>query len=254
MIVSMMMFILMMMTKMTKMMHIHWCQHQPLQQNTSPRVFRRVYIDECEHEEKFWKRTPCGHHFCQRCDGYVDPRTRIALKGPGPIIACNRMRKPWEEYEYLFREWMAGSGVLTEAMRKALGASAVRKGKKWSEGAKKVGRPVDILYDPRLMDLRIKANAARAKQMMKKRSVFCEHFAPSCTTSCLINTHKRRTRKKPYGSSDKEIPYDKKVDEETWMMILVCKLVRIKHEVGDAFTAEHIYPSPMLEMKYCCSM
>ena len=47
--------------------------------------------DECDHNASHWKETPCGHHWCARCDGHVDPRTRVALKGPGPIIKCNRI-------------------------------------------------------------------------------------------------------------------------------------------------------------------
>ena len=52
--------------------------------------------DECEHEASEWTPTPCGHPWCERCQGYVDTQSRVALKGPGPIIACNRRRKPWE--------------------------------------------------------------------------------------------------------------------------------------------------------------
>ena len=76
--------------------------------------------DHCEHDESNFQRRPCGHMFCTRCDGFVDPASRVAMRGPGVIIACNRRPRPFDLYEHLFGENQAGSGVLTSGVQKAL--------------------------------------------------------------------------------------------------------------------------------------
>ena len=76
--------------------------------------------DECTHDESEWKATACGHLRCDRCDGNVDPVTRVVLKGVGPVIACNRRPKPMDDYSYVFEECFAGSANLSAAIRKAL--------------------------------------------------------------------------------------------------------------------------------------
>ena len=60
---------------------------------------------------------------------------------------------------------------------------------------------------------------------------------------------RRRTDEQPCGvpGDDGEIPT--KVRDETFLLEVTCKLARIKHEVGDAFTVEHIFPTPMLYMQ-----
>ena len=55
------------------------------------------------------------------------------MKGPTDVVKCNRKWHRLDDYEYLFRENCAGSGRLTEAMRKAL-------------GDKRVAPPEDLLY------------------------------------------------------------------------------------------------------------
>ena len=144
--------------------------------------------DECAHDESLWKKTPCGHYWCELCGGHVDPASRTALTGAGPVIECNRRRRPWVEYDYVFREWFAGSGVLTTGMRTALGGYAVRRGKSAVWGKSKVAKERDILLDTKWMDLTVKQNVDLAKKEMKSRSVFYEHFAPPCTTSSRANT------------------------------------------------------------------
>ena len=74
----------------------------------------------CEHPEHHWTRRGCSHVWCEMCDGYVDPLVRTALKGPGPIIKCNRRPQGWSSYLKWFRENFAGSAALTAAMRRTL--------------------------------------------------------------------------------------------------------------------------------------
>ena len=54
--------------------------------------------DVCRHDEGAWTRKACGHTWCDRCAGYVDPTNRVALSSPGPIITCNRMPRPRKDY------------------------------------------------------------------------------------------------------------------------------------------------------------
>ena len=93
--------------------------------------------EKCQGEphHKFWKRLACGHVFCAHCDGHVCPNTLVALKGPGPIVKCNRLPKGVENYDFLFRENYAGSRRLTDAMIKEL-------------GNKRVDDPLDIKFSP----------------------------------------------------------------------------------------------------------
>ena len=164
----------------------------------------------------------------------MDPTTRVALNDGGPIITCNRRKRPWVEYDHVFREWFAGSARLTEAMRKAMVAIARRQGTSEKAALQKVAPPRDILYDAKFMDLRIKENVGRAKKEMKDRLVFYEHFSPPCTTSSPANTwHRVRTKLEPAGTQARAPePYDQKVDDDTWSMLVTCKFARIKHEVG----------------------
>merc|ERR1712242_427270 len=152
----------------------------------------------------------------------------------------------------IFREWFAGSARLSKAMQAAMVAIAKRRGTDATAAWQKVARPRDILYDAKYMDLRVKENVGRAKKEMKDRLVFYEHFAPPCTTSSPANTrHRARTKLEPAGTQARAPePYDQKVDDDTWAMLVACKLARIKHEVGDAFSVEHIWPTPMVEFNW----
>ena len=59
------------------------------------------------------------------CAGYVNVANRVALKGPGPIISCNRKRNPAKDYEFYAKEYFAGDEVLDRALRKTMGRSKV---------------------------------------------------------------------------------------------------------------------------------
>ena len=58
--------------------------------------------DVCQHGTDQWVRKACGHTWCERCLGYVDPNSRVALTSPGPIITCNRIPKPRKNYRFFF--------------------------------------------------------------------------------------------------------------------------------------------------------
>ena len=48
--------------------------------------------DRCDRDPEQHVTKPCGHVFCPRCNGYVCPRIKVALRSPGPIVTCNRPR------------------------------------------------------------------------------------------------------------------------------------------------------------------
>ena len=56
--------------------------------------------DRCGHADL--RVAGCGHGYCSVCDGWVHPGTRVVLKGPGPIIKCNRSFHRTGDYEKLF--------------------------------------------------------------------------------------------------------------------------------------------------------
>ena len=61
--------------------------------------------DHCPHGSGAWAEPDaCGHVFCKMCDGYVDPVSLVVLKGPGPIVKCNRRPKPLSSYKFFFKE------------------------------------------------------------------------------------------------------------------------------------------------------
>ena len=60
----------------------------------------------------------CGHYRCERCDGFVDARTRVVVRSPDAVIASARMSNLRTGYEYLFREGGSGAAQLDGFARK----------------------------------------------------------------------------------------------------------------------------------------
>ena len=59
-----------------------------------------------------------------------------------------------------------------------------------------------------------------------------------------------RSKLEPAGKQEcPPEPYDQKVDDDTWPRVIACTLARTKHEVGDAFSVEHIWPTPMVDLQ-----
>ena len=184
---------------------------------------------KCAHDPSGWKARPCGHVHCPRCDGYVHPGTRVALQGPGPLVGCNRLWHHLDRYPHLFGENFAGSARLTQAMQKALGEARVR-------------APSDLKFGP-LHDLLDKAVYERAKQEVKKRAVLYEHYSPPCRSfSAAQRQYQERRMDAPYGQGDSRPT----TEADTKLAVRVCALARIKHVLGDFFSIEHPWPTPML--------
>ena len=74
----------------------------------------------CAHDPAKRLSKACGHQWCSFCDGWVHPGTGVVLKGAGGVLKCNRLLHDLGRYKYLFRENMAGSARLTQAMQVAL--------------------------------------------------------------------------------------------------------------------------------------
>ena len=81
--------------------------------------------DHCGCDAERLARSTCGHHWCERCGGYVDAISRVCQKNPGPVIHCNRGPKWREGYDAYFREIGGADDQMTKAMRMHLGNSRV---------------------------------------------------------------------------------------------------------------------------------
>ena len=149
------------------------------------------------------------------------------MQGPGPIIKCNR--KPKKEYKYFFRETFCGSENLTRACIERL-------------GKKKVEEGLDILKGEHhdMLDKRV---YDREKVRIKDRECYLEHFSPNCRTCSKASRNPRRWKDEPYGRvQDEDLMNDSK------LMVRARKLAQMRHCLGEAFSIEHIYPTPMIEM------
>ena len=139
----------------------------------------------CDHKEEHWERKKCGHCWCRMCSGHVHPITRVALKGPSDVVRCNRRWHQLKDYRYLFRENCAGTGVLSAAVARAIGAS-------------KVAPPEDIKIDPETMDLLSDKVFERKKKEAKDRVCFLNHYAPNCRTFSMAQAqYQQRTMEEP---------------------------------------------------------
>ena len=166
-----------------------------------------------DHADRHKSRKACGHLWCAMCDGYVDPVAGTAVAGPGPIIKCNRRRREWGEYEFLFGESFAGSAVLTEAMVRALPSGKVRD-------------PRDRLYDLSC-DLLDKRVYERAKKEAKERTCFYDHYSPPCETfTAALRGMRGRSIDQPYRTGDHP-----KVDDHNVALLRTVALCEIQHTV-----------------------
>ncbi|MCP4241114.1 MAG: hypothetical protein GY772_11185 [bacterium] len=135
-------------------------------------------------------------------------------------------------YQYLFGENCAGSAVLTKAVARELGSARVR-----APRDKKYGPGFDLL-DDRVF--------GQAQAEVKARLVFYEHYAPTCSTFTYAQAqYQQRSMAAPYG----EAIVRPQVDADSKLATRVCKLASMKHMVGDAFSIEHVWPTPMLQFQ-----
>ena len=201
--------------------------------------------DVCQHSEESWVRKACGHTWCERCAGYVNPKNRVALTSAGPIITCNRVPKPRTGYKYWFREHNAGTANLTSIMKKAFGTKR--------DDEKKVAEPEDKAFSPD-DDLSKRAVVQEKKKRTKERDCMHEHFSPPCSTFVyLAAQYLLRSSEFPEGDPEKvkrATPSQlAKLAEHTAVAKNVCALARIKHEIGDFFSVEQPDTSIMFNMK-----
>ena len=79
------------------------------------RVLAVKMSDKCPHEEKNWERTSCGHNWCAKCQGWIDPGTRVGISAATPVVSCNRRPQPAKDYPLAFSEMSNGpSRLVTE--------------------------------------------------------------------------------------------------------------------------------------------
>ena len=76
--------------------------------------------DRCDHDTKGWKPGSCGRCWCELCHGFVDRVSRVALKGVGPVIHCNRKPNFEKGCAMYFRGCGFNVGRLTALMRRVL--------------------------------------------------------------------------------------------------------------------------------------
>ena len=78
---------------------------------------------------------------------------------------------------------------------------------------------------------------------------FANHYAPRCATFTYAQAqYQQRSMDAPYGDPDKG-PLRDSVITDSKLAVRVAALCKIHHQVGDAFSIEHVYPTPMLEFQ-----
>ena len=157
----------------------------------------------------------------------------MVLKGAGAVVKNNRKLHDVGSYTYLFRENMAGSGRLTRAMQQRL------------RGLGNVAPPMDLVNSHKhdILDDRV---YDRRKEECKQRECLYDHWSPPCSSHSKAQAHNlQRSKDAPYGDGEirPSVAYDSKV------AVRVGALARIKHEVGDFFSIEHIYPTYLLSFE-----
>ena len=150
-----------------------------------------------------WEKRACGHVWCKVCQGFVDPEGRQALVGPGPIIACNRKPRGFEDYETVFCEVGHPLVGLTASVRRAVAPF-------------RAAPAVDV--SPTTSDfLGNKYVYERLKKDIKRRSCYHWHFTV------------------PWVSE-----FDDLLDLVVNRVVALCHIV---HMVGDAFSILSPWPS-----------
>jgi hypothetical protein len=157
--------------------------------------------------------------------------TKNALKGPGPIIECNRLPRGSNDYEKLFRENFAGSQRLTFAMIDELG---------WQKVADPTDVKCDVMHDVTdIVVYEIWKNDA------KPRKVYYNAYAPRCSSFSFSQRKcMERSSGVPYGIGVRDA-----VTHDNVMWLRAIALCEIHHAVGDAFSTEHIFPTLALEFE-----
>ena len=115
--------------------------------------------------------------------------------------------------------------------------------------ASPVAPPEDILYHPShdMLDDKV---YERKKREAKDRVCFANHYAPRCATFTYAQAqYQQRSMQSPYGDPDKKGPLRESVVTDSKLAARVAALCKIHHQVGDAFSIEHVWPTPMLQFE-----
>jgi hypothetical protein len=161
----------------------------------------------------------CGHVFCNFCDGHVCPVTLNVVKGPGPIIKCNRFPRGFEVYPHLFCDSGTDEkySLLGAQMAKQLGAQKVAPNRKRSE-----------LIDKKVYE--------RWKKSAKDREVYYTQYSPCADLAEEVLGA---------GQTSQTLS-----DDLTWQRSIILRTValcEIHHAVGDAFSLTHLWQIPLQE-------
>ena len=106
--------------------------------------------------------------------------------------------------------------------------------------------PEDLLYSP-AHDILNDRVYERKKKEAKGRVCFANHYAPRCPTFTYAQAqYQQRSMDAPYGDPAKEWIREAVVTESK-LAVRVAALCKIHHAVGDAFSIEHVFPTPMLQ-------
>jgi hypothetical protein len=116
------------------------------------------------------------------CNGHVDARTQVVLRGSGPNVVTHRLLP--RDYPKLFEEHLGGSDNLTKAMRHALKTKVAAA----SDTCK--GKEHDLL-DKNVYN--------RMKSIGKARDTMHEHYVPPCTDFSVARKPAVRSKEYPYG-------------------------------------------------------
>ena len=87
----------------------------------------------------------------------------------------------------------------------------------------------------------------RKKKEANDRTCFANHYAPRCATFTYAQAqYQQRSMDAPYGDPAKEVLRDSVVTDSK-LAVRIASLCNIHHAVGDAFSIEHVFPTPMLQ-------
>ena len=138
------------------------------------------------------------------------------------------------EYATWFAEVGVGQPRLTEAMKKALGASKVAK---W----------MSMTTSNEWTDMRTRAGWDKAKIQAKSRSVLYTHFSPPWDA-----TRQVRIQEGQLGVDHgrvKTLLRSERFVEEMKLVNRALALCLIKHAIGDFFSIELTWPNPAQELE-----
>ena len=126
------------------------------------RVLAVKMSDKCPHGETNWSRTSCGHSWCAKCQGWIDPGTRVGISAATPVVSCNRRPQPAQDYPLAFTEMSNGPARLVTEFETAKRKRGVKR-REW------LARHDPLLSKNPYQDLRTKVGYDTANTKCKER-------------------------------------------------------------------------------------